>query len=104
MDRQNERFQDSVLRALGNYEGLPPFVPPLPCELLAGELDHSQGVALIDQLLEFDEPYPALLMTGGDPLMRADFFNLVQRAKSRGSTSQSRRVSHRGSTKGWFPG
>ena len=39
---------------------------------------------MIDQLLEFDEPYPALLMTGGDPLMRPDFFDLVRHAKSRG--------------------
>ena len=51
---------------------------------LPGELDHSQGIALIDQLLEFDEPYPALLLTGGDPLMREDFFDLVRHAKGRG--------------------
>ena len=51
---------------------------------LSGELDHKQGLALIDQLLEFDEPYPALLMTGGDPLMREDFFELVEHAKSSG--------------------
>ncbi len=51
---------------------------------LEGELDRRQGIALIDQLLEFDEPYPALLMTGGDPLMRPDFFELVEHAKSRG--------------------
>ena len=51
---------------------------------LPGELDHQQGIALIDQLLEFDEPYPALLMTGGDPLMREDFFDLVSYAKARG--------------------
>ncbi len=51
---------------------------------MQGELDHSQSIALIDQLVEFDEPYPALLMTGGDPLMRPDFFDLVSHAKSRG--------------------
>ena len=51
---------------------------------LQGELDHEQGIALIDQLLEFDEPYPALLMTGGDPLMREDFFGLVEHAKKNG--------------------
>ena len=51
---------------------------------LPGELDHLQGVALIDQLLEFDEPWPALLLTGGDPLMRDDFFGLVKHAKERG--------------------
>jgi radical SAM protein len=39
---------------------------------------------LIDQLLEFGEPYPALLLTGGDPLMRSDFFDLVKHAKEQG--------------------
>ena len=51
---------------------------------LPGELDHSQGIALVDQLLEFGEPYPALLLTGGDPLMRDDFFELVEHAKKNG--------------------
>ncbi len=51
---------------------------------LPGELTHQQGTALIDQLLEFGEPYPALLLTGGDPLMRPDFFDLVDYAKRRG--------------------
>jgi len=39
---------------------------------------------LIDQLMEFGEPYPALLLTGGDPLMRGDFFDLIQYAKGKG--------------------
>ncbi len=51
---------------------------------MEGELDHAQSITLIDQILEFDEPYPALLMTGGDPLMRADFFDLVGHAKGKG--------------------
>lgn len=51
---------------------------------LPGELDHSRGLALIDQLLDFGEPYPALLLTGGDPLMRPDFFELVEHAKKNG--------------------
>ena len=51
---------------------------------LPGELDHAQGLALIDQLKEFGEPYPALLLTGGDPLMRPDFFDLVEHAKHNG--------------------
>lgn len=49
-----------------------------------GELTHEQGIALIDQLLDFGQPYPALLLTGGDPLMRTDFFDLVERAKNAG--------------------
>ena len=51
---------------------------------LPGELSHEQGLELIDQLVEFNEPYPALLLTGGDPLMRTDFYDLIQYAKSRG--------------------
>ncbi len=51
---------------------------------LPGELDRAQGLALIDQLKEFGEPYPALLLTGGDPLMRPDFFDLVEHAKHSG--------------------
>jgi len=49
-----------------------------------GELSRSEGVKLIDQLLDFGQPYPALLLTGGDPLMRADFFDLVEHAKKNG--------------------
>ncbi|HVP18546.1 MAG TPA: TIGR04053 family radical SAM/SPASM domain-containing protein [Spirochaetia bacterium] len=51
---------------------------------LPGELDHESGIRLIDQLLEFGEPYPALLLTGGDPLMRRDAFDLMRHAKQRG--------------------
>jgi radical SAM protein len=39
---------------------------------------------LIDQLPEFGHPYPALLLTGGDPLERSDFFELIEYAKSKG--------------------
>lgn len=51
---------------------------------LPGELDTEQGFRLIDQIVEFGQPYPALLLTGGDPLMREDFFDLVEYAKERG--------------------
>jgi radical SAM protein len=51
---------------------------------MPGELSREQGVKLIDQMLEFGEPYPALLLTGGDPLMRSDFFDLVEHAKNNG--------------------
>ena len=49
-----------------------------------GELDHATGVKLIDQLLEFGEPFPALLLTGGDPLMRPDIFELMRHAQQKG--------------------
>ena len=51
---------------------------------LPGELSHEEGIQLIDQLTEFGQPYPALLLTGGDPLMRDDFFDLIEYAKRKG--------------------
>ena len=51
---------------------------------MPGELDHQKSLELIDQLLEFGKPYPALLLTGGDPLMRDDFFDLIEYAKAKG--------------------
>jgi len=51
---------------------------------LPGELDHEWGIRLIDQLLEFGDPYPALLLTGGDPLMRPDVFDLIRHATRQG--------------------
>lgn len=50
----------------------------------AGQLDREQSLKLIDQLTGFGEPYPALLLTGGDPMMRDDFFDLIERAKGLG--------------------
>ncbi|MGA3108771.1 MAG: TIGR04053 family radical SAM/SPASM domain-containing protein [Candidatus Bathyarchaeia archaeon] len=50
---------------------------------MPGELDYQQGLELIDQLVDFGEPYPALLLTGGDPLMRDDIFDLIDYAKSK---------------------
>ena len=50
----------------------------------SGELNTAQALRLIDQLVEFGEPYPALLLTGGDPLERCDFFELIQYAKNTG--------------------
>jgi len=49
-----------------------------------GELTTDQALKLIDRLLEFGQPYPALLLTGGDPLERSDFFELIEYAKSKG--------------------
>jgi radical SAM protein len=51
---------------------------------LPGELNHEESVQLIDQITEFEKPYPALLLTGGDPLMRDDFYELIQYAKGKG--------------------
>lgn len=51
---------------------------------LPGELDLQQGIRLLDQVAEFGEPYPAILFTGGDPLMRRDLLSLVSHAANRG--------------------
>ncbi|MFO0915240.1 MAG: radical SAM protein [Pirellulales bacterium] len=51
---------------------------PTPEEL---EKPHTQ--LLVDQLAEFPQP-PLLVLTGGDPLKRADIFELIEYAVSRG--------------------
>lgn len=48
---------------------------------LPGELNYKQGIALIDQITEFGTPYPALLFTGGDALMRPDLLDLIAYAR-----------------------
>lgn len=47
---------------------------------LPGELDLAEGMDLIDQVAAFGRPYPILVLTGGDCLMRANLFDLVDRA------------------------
>jgi AdoMet-dependent heme synthase len=49
-----------------------------------GELSHSAGRDLIDQVAGFGRPYPILVLTGGDCLLRPDLFDLVGYAVSRG--------------------
>ncbi|MEM0120688.1 MAG: TIGR04053 family radical SAM/SPASM domain-containing protein [Thermoprotei archaeon] len=51
---------------------------------LPGELNSEEGYALIDQVAEFGEPYPTIIFTGGDPLMRSDIFELLEHARKRG--------------------
>jgi radical SAM protein len=48
-----------------------------------GELTAAESRRLIDQLTEFPAP-PMLVLTGGDPLMRADIFELVEYASKAG--------------------
>lgn len=50
-----------------------------------GELDTREGKALIDDLAEFK--VPVLLFSGGEPLMRKDFFELASYASSKGIRS-----------------
>ncbi|MEM1925471.1 MAG: TIGR04053 family radical SAM/SPASM domain-containing protein [Pyrobaculum sp.] len=51
---------------------------------LPGELNTDEGKRLIDQVADFGSPKPMLIITGGDPLMRNDLFELVDYAKSVG--------------------
>ena len=49
----------------------------------ANELSSAESLRLIDQLTQFPQP-PMLILTGGDPLKRADVFELIQHAKRSG--------------------
>ncbi len=49
-------------------------------QALPGELTTEEGKKLIDSLTEFGRPYPILILTGGDPLMRNDIFELIDYA------------------------
>ena len=51
---------------------------------LPGELSTVEGRSLIDRLLDFGRPYPTLILTGGDPLQRADLPELVGHARAQG--------------------
>jgi Fe-coproporphyrin III synthase len=48
----------------------------------AGELTTEEGRALLDDLADFG--IPALLLSGGEPLLRPDIFELIEHARSRG--------------------
>jgi AdoMet-dependent heme synthase len=49
-----------------------------------GELSTEEGHALIEQVVGFGRPYPILVLTGGDCLLRPDLFHLVEHAVSLG--------------------
>jgi AdoMet-dependent heme synthase len=49
-----------------------------------GQLSTAEGRALIDQVAGFGRPYPILVLTGGDCLLRPDLFHLVDYAVSLG--------------------
>ena len=52
-------------------------------ESAPGELNGEQSKALIDQVASFDRR-PMLVLTGGDPLKRADLFDLIRHAVASG--------------------
>jgi radical SAM protein len=47
------------------------------------ELTSADGHDLVDQIVDFGEPLPHLILTGGDPLTRTDLFDLIDYARSR---------------------
>ncbi len=51
---------------------------------LPGELTKAEGYHLIDQIAGFGRPYPILVLTGGDCLLRPDLFELASYASGRG--------------------
>jgi len=51
---------------------------------LPGELSTVEGLDLIDQVADFGRPYPILVLTGGDCLLRPDLFDLVEHANGLG--------------------
>ena len=46
------------------------------------ELNTKEAFAVIDMLREFGKPYPLVVVTGGDPLMRDDLFEILEQASS----------------------
>jgi AdoMet-dependent heme synthase len=53
-------------------------------QALPGELTLAEGRDLIDQVAGFGRPYPILVLTGGDCLIRSDIFELADHASSLG--------------------
>ena len=45
------------------------------------QLSFEEGVALLHQITEFGSPLPQLILTGGDPLLRPDLFEIVDAAQ-----------------------
>jgi MoaA/NifB/PqqE/SkfB family radical SAM enzyme len=48
------------------------------------ELGPAEGRALLERLAAFGDPKPHVILTGGDPLERADLWELVRHARSLG--------------------
>ncbi len=48
------------------------------------ELTTAQGRGLLENLTRFGPPYPTVILTGGDPLMRPDLFELIAHARALG--------------------
>ena len=51
-----------------------------------GELTHTESKNLLREIAAFDKPLPHLILTGGDPLKRADLYDLIDEAHVLGLT------------------
>ena len=52
---------------------------------MPGELSHDEASRFLSDVVGFGTPSPILVMTGGDPLARADLFDLLGQAKDQGT-------------------
>jgi radical SAM protein len=48
------------------------------------QLTFDEGVGLLHQITEFGNPLPQLILTGGDPLVRPDLYELIDEARKLG--------------------
>lgn len=48
------------------------------------ELNHEESLDLLRQIAAFGEPMPHVILTGGDPLKRADLFEIIDYARTLG--------------------
>lgn len=49
-----------------------------------GEMTFDESVEFLRQIPKFGDPLPQLILTGGDPLERADLFPLIDEARRLG--------------------
>src|SRR6202049_4646767 len=49
------------------------------------ELTFEEGTSFLRQILDFGDPLPQLILTGGDPLARRDLYELIDQARELGS-------------------
>ncbi|MDZ7640000.1 MAG: TIGR04053 family radical SAM/SPASM domain-containing protein [Bryobacterales bacterium] len=48
------------------------------------ELSFEEGLRFLDQVRDFGDPLPHLILTGGDPLNRPDLYQIIDEAQARG--------------------
>jgi radical SAM protein len=50
------------------------------------ELNHAESMGLLQQIAAFAQPSPHLILTGGDPMRRADLYEVIDEARRLGIT------------------